>query len=35
MWHLLCFQAYINEMHGSKAKSPVKKFRQAALRAGI
>jgi hypothetical protein len=32
---LLAFHAYINEMHGSKRKIPIKKSRQAALRGGI
>jgi hypothetical protein len=29
--YLLVFQAYINEMHGSRSKIPSKKSRQAAL----
>jgi hypothetical protein len=29
------FQAYINEMHGSRSKIPSKKSRQAVLRGGI
>jgi hypothetical protein len=33
--HLLVFQAYINEMHGSRSKIPSKVSRQAALRGGI
>jgi iron-sulfur cluster repair protein YtfE (RIC family) len=32
MVHLLVFQAYINETHGSRSKIPSKKSRQAALR---
>jgi hypothetical protein len=33
--HLLVFQAYINQIHGSRSKIPSKKTRQAALRGGI
>jgi hypothetical protein len=33
--HLLVFQAYISEMHGSRSKIPSKKSRQAALSGGI
>jgi hypothetical protein len=33
--HLLVFQAYINEMHGSRSKIPSEKSLQAALRRGI
>jgi hypothetical protein len=33
--HLLVFHAYINEMHGSRSKIPIKNSRQAALRGGI
>jgi hypothetical protein len=32
MLHLLVFNAYINEMNGSRTKIPSKKSRQAALR---
>jgi hypothetical protein len=35
MLHLLVFQAYVNEMHGSRSKIPSKIFRQVALRGGI
>jgi hypothetical protein len=33
--YLLAFQAYINEMHGSRSKISSKKSRQAALRGGF
>jgi hypothetical protein len=33
--HLLVFQAYIKEMHGSRSKIASKTSRQAALRGGI
>jgi hypothetical protein len=33
--HLLVFNAYVKEMHGSRSKIPSKKSRQAALRGGI
>jgi hypothetical protein len=33
--YLLVFDAYINEMHGSRRKIPSKKSRQATLRGGI
>jgi hypothetical protein len=35
MLHLIVFHAYINDMHGSRSKTPSKKSRQAALRGGI
>jgi hypothetical protein len=35
MLHLLDFHAYVNEMHGSKSKIPIKKSHQAALRREI
>jgi hypothetical protein len=33
--HLLVFNAYMNEMHGSRSKIPNTRPRQAALRGGI
>jgi hypothetical protein len=33
--YLLVFNAYINEMHGSRRKIPSKNSRQAALRRGV
>jgi hypothetical protein len=35
MVYLLVFNAYINEMNGSRSKIPSKKSRQAELRGGI
>jgi hypothetical protein len=32
---MLVFQAFVNEMHGSRRKIPSKKSGQAALRGGI